>query len=219
MKKLISIMCAAALVFALAIPAFAAESPAQSGQDVVSSASANNNYQVRILPAAPTDAEIAALDAKAAEIGGEADYSTDMVSVEVVDGTGNVVTSQYFSSNTAILVSFVRNDAREVLAVLAWNAATQQWDSVSFTQDGSSVFATFPHLCNVAFVVKGLEEGMAASSTAGSADAATDVATTGAETSAQTGYTTIVWAVLAIVAIAGAGVCFKSSKKSAVSAA
>ena len=223
MKKLISIIAAAALVFALAVPAMAAtSSPSPSGGDVVSSASStSDDYLVRILPAAPTQEELSALSARAAEIGGEAEYSTDCVSVEIVNHAGAVVTSQYFQENTAVLVSFVRNDAREVLAVLAWNAATHTWDSVSFIQNGSSVFATFPHLCNVAFVVKGLEDGSASSSTAGSATDSGAAAGTAADgtTSAQTGYTAIVWIALAVVAVAGACICFRTSKKSAVSAA
>ena len=223
MKKLISIIAAAALVFALAVPAMAAtSSPSPSGGDVVSSASStSDDYLVRILPAAPTQEEISALSSRAAEIGGEAEYSPDCVSVEIVNHAGAVVTSQYFQENTAVLVSFVRNDAREVLAVLAWNAATHTWDSVSFIQDGSSVFATFPHLCNVAFVVKGLEDGSASSSTAGSATDSGAAAGTAADgtTSAQTGYTAIVWIALAVVAVAGACICFRTSKRSAVSAA
>ncbi len=223
MKKLISIIAAAALVFALAVPAMAAtSSPSPSGGDVVSSASStSDDYLVRILPAAPTQEELSALSSRAAEIGGEAEYSTDCVSVEIVNHAGAVVTSQYFQENTAVLVSFVRNDASEVLAVLAWNAATHTWDSVSFIQDGSSVFATFPHLCNVAFVVKGLEDGSASSSTAGSATDSGAAAGTAADgtTSAQTGYTAIVWIALAVVAVAGACICFRTSKKSAVSAA
>lgn len=223
MKKLISIIAAAALVFALAVPAMAAtSSPSPSGGDVVSSASStSDDYLVRILPAAPTQEELSALSARAAEIGGEAEYSTDCVSVEIVNHAGAVVTSQYFQENTAVLVSFVRNDAREVLAVLAWNAATHTWDSVSFIQNGSSVFATFPHLCNVAFVVKGLEDGSASSSTAGSATDSGAAAGTAADgtTSAQTGYTAIVWIALAVVAVAGACICFRTSKRSAVSAA
>ena len=224
MKKLISIIAAAALVFALAVPAMAATgSPSPSGGDVVSSASSSSDdYLIRILPAAPTEEELSALAVTAAQIGGEAEYSTDCVSVEIVNHNGDVVTSQYFQENTAVLVSFVRNDAREVLAVLAWNAATQTWDSVSFIQNGSSVFATFPHLCNVAFVVKGLEDGSASSSTAGSPAAADTGAGTGAAdgtTSAQTGYAAFVWVALAVVAVAGACICFRTSKKSAVSAA
>jgi len=223
MKKLISIIAAAALVFALAVPAMAAtSSPSPSGGDVVSSASStSDDYLVRILPAAPTQEELSALSARAAEIGGEAECSTDCVSVEIVNHAGAVVTSQYFQENTAVLVSFVRNDASEVLAVLAWNAATHTWDSVSFIQDGSSVFATFPHLCNVAFVVKGLEDGSASSSTAGSATDSGAAAGTAADgtTSAQTGYTAIVWIALAVVAVAGACICFRTSKRSAVSAA
>ena len=223
MKKLISIIAAAALVFALAVPAMAAtSSPSPSGGDVVSSASStSDDYLVRILPAAPTQEEISALSSRAAEIGGEAEYSPDCVSVEIVNHAGAVVTSQYFQENTAVLVSFVRNDASEVLAVLAWNAATHTWDSVSFIQDGSSVFATFPHLCNVAFVVKGLEDGSASSSTAGSATDSGAAAGTAADgtTSAQTGYTAIVWIALAVVAVAGACICFRTSKRSAVSAA
>jgi hypothetical protein len=223
MKKLISIIAAAALVFALAVPAMAAtSSPSPSGGDVVSSASStSDDYLVRILPAAPTQEELSALSARAAEIGGEAEYSTDCVNVEIVNHAGAVVTSQYFQENTAVLVSFVRNDAREVLAVLAWNAATHTWDSVSFIQDGSSVFATLPHLCNIAFVVKGLEDGSASSSTAGSATDSGAAAGTAADgtTSAQTGYTAIVWIALAVVAVAGACICFRTSKRSAVSAA
>lgn len=226
MKKLISIMAAAALVFTLAVPAMAASgSPSPSGGDVVSSAS-SDDYLIRILPAAPTEEELSALATTAAQIGGDSEYSTDCVSVEIVNHNGDVVTSQYFQENTAVLVSFIRNDAREVLAVLAWNAATGTWDSVSFIQNGSSVFATFPHLCNVAFVVKGLDEGAAYSSTVGSVDAAagsgagTGAAAAGdATTSAQTGYTAIVWIALAVVAVAGACICFRTSKKSAVSAA
>ncbi|MBR1797864.1 MAG: hypothetical protein IJ757_07650 [Clostridiales bacterium] len=215
MKKLVSTMIAFALVFALAIPAFAASSPSSSsGSDVVTSATSSVQGQnVGINAANPTDAQLAAAQAAAAEIAGDTAYTLDYADVEVYDANGNVVSADYFANNSALLVTFVRNDASEVLAVLYWNEATQSFDSAAFTQDGNIVNATFTHLCLITFVVKD------ASATAAAADDAATTATAAEGTSAQTGYTAIVWAVVAIVAVAGAAICFKTSKKSAVSAA
>lgn len=218
MKKLVSILAAAALVFAMAVPAMAAESPEPSGQDVVSSASTVDGYHIVISEANPSDAALAALPDAAAAAAGTTDveYSTDCVDVNVTNDAGQIVNDQYFASNSALLVTFVRDNADTVLAVLYWNEATQAWDSASFTQDGNVIHAMLSHLCPVAFVVKTADAGSAADA---DADAGADAASTGGATSAQTGYESVVWLVLSITALAGAGICFKTSKKSAVSAA
>lgn len=219
MKKLVSILAAAALVFAMAVPAMAAESPEPNGQDVVSSASTVDGYHIVISEAEPSEAALAALpDAAAAAVGTtDVEYSTDCVDVNVTNDAGQVVNDQYFASNGALLVTFVRDNADTVLAVLYWNEATQAWDSASFTQDGNVIHAMLNHLCPVAFVVK--TSDAAGSATDAEAEAGADAASIGGATSAQTGYESVVWLVLSITALAGAGICFKTSKKSAVSAA
>ena len=215
MKKLVSILAAAALVFAMAVPAMAAESPSPSGGDTVSGGSVDG-YHIVIREATPSDAAVAALPDAAVAVAGEgAEFSLDMVDVEVTNDAGQIVNDQYFASNGALLVTFVRDSAQEVLAVLYWNEATQAWDSASFTQDGNVIHAVLSHLCPVAFVVKTSDASGADAGT----DADADAATTGGATSAQTGYESVVWLVLSITALAGAGICFKTSKKSAVSAA
>ena len=207
MKKLVSTIVTLALMFALAVPVMASESPSSSGgSDVVSSANSSVQGQnVGVNNANPTESQIASADAAAAAIVGDTAYTLDFADVEVYDANGNIVTASYFANNSALLVTFVRDNADEVLAVLYWNETTQSWDSAEFTQDGNIVTATFTHLCLISFVVHK------------NTDTAAPAATTDSVGSAQTGYTAVLWIALAVVAVAGAAICFKTSKKSAVS--
>jgi len=208
MKKLISTLIAVAVVFSLAIPTLAAESPSStSGQDVVTSASVVGAEGVSVDVSAPqiSAEQTSSLDNVAsAAASGEA-YTVDVVDVELKDASGNVISASYFDTHDSVQIAFVRDNASQVIAVLYWNDATGTWDSAEFTQDGTNVTATFNHLCLISFVVKGTDPVAAAP-----AD--------GTTASAQTGYETIVYTVVAIVALAGAGICFTASKKSAVSA-
>ena len=111
-----------------------------------------------------------------------------------------------------MLVTFVRNSESEVLAVLYWNDATQSWDSAWFQQDGTIVHVLLNHLCTVVFVVKSDEPGSAVSVPTAE-ETGIDIVP-----SAQTGYATGMYGLIAVVALIGAVVCFKTSKKSAISA-
>ena len=224
MKKLISTLAAVALMFTMAIPVAAAESPSPSGGgsgDVVT-ANTTDGFHVQITDAGDmTESQVTSLQEIAAEVGGSVEYSVNAVNLEVVDDAGNNANDRYFAMNSSLLVSFVRDSAAEVLAVLYWNSATQTWDRAAFTQDGTSVWATLNHLCTVVFIVKSADD-TAAAGTAGSGTTVLPdgtTTTTGSVDSAQTGYTAFVWAILAVAALAGAGICLQASKKSAVSAA
>lgn len=212
MKKLISALAAVALVFAMSVPVLAEESPEPHGQDIVPNGSVDG-YYVRISDPNPTDYALEILPDAAADAVGDAiaECSLDAVDVDIVNLAGQVVNDQYFASNSSLLVTFVRNSDSEVLAVLYWNDATQSWDSAWFEQDGTVVRALFYHLCPVVFVVRSDEPGSAVS--VPTAEAIDDIIA-----SAQTGYSSVMWAVIAVAALAGAGICFTSSKKSAVSA-
>lgn len=208
MKKIVSTIAALALIFAMAVPVSAASSPSGgSGQDVVPSASSDST-QAAIVISAPSinGTQSSTLAAAAAAAAGENAYTVETIDVELKDANGNIITHSYFDNNSSITIDFARNDASEVLAVLYWNEATQSWDSASFSQNGTTVSATFSHLCLISFVVK--------ESAATAAPADSD-----ASTSAQTGYTAIIWVAAAAVCVVGAGICFKASKKKSAGSA
>lgn len=214
MKKLISTLAAVALVFTMAMPVMAAESPEPHGQDIVPNGSVDG-YYVRISDPNPTDYALEVLpDAAAVAVGEDVlpECSLDAVDVDIVNLQGTVVNDQYFASNSSLLVTFVRNSESEVLAVLYWNDATQSWDSAWFQQDGTIVHVLLNHLCTVVFVVKSDEPGSAVSVPTAEETGIDIVA------SAQTGYATGMYGLIAVVALIGAVVCFKTSKKSAISA-
>ena len=212
MKKLVSTLAAIAIMFTMAVPVLAEESPEPHGQDIVPNASVDG-YYVRISDPNPTDHALEVLPDAAADAVGDVIYecSLDAVDVDIVNLAGTVVNDQYFASNSSLLVTFVRNNDSEVLAVLYWNDATQTWDQAWFQQDGTVVRALFYHLCSVVFVVKSDEPGSAVSvPTAEAAEEENGI------TSAQTGYDSLVSAVVSIVALVGAGVCFIASKKPSI---
>ena len=202
MKKLISTLAAVALVFTMAMPVMAAESPEPHGQDIVPNGSVDG-YYVRISDPNPTDYALEVLpDAAAAAVGEDVipECSLDAVDVDIVNLQGTVVNDQYFASNSSLL------------AVLYWNDATQSWDSAWFQQDGTIVHVLLNHLCTVVFVVKSDEPGSAVSVPTAE-ETGIDIVP-----SAQTGYATGMYGLIAVVALIGAVVCFKTSKKSAISA-
>ena len=214
MKKLISTLAAVAIVFTMAIPVLAADSPEPHGQDIVPNGSVDG-YYVRISDPNPSEHALEILpDAAAAAVGEDLmlECSLDAVDVDIVNLQGQVVNDQYFASNSSLLVTFVRNSNSEVLAVLYWNEATQAWDSAWFAQDGTVVHVLLNHLCTVVFVVKSDEPG-SAYSVPTAEETGIDIVT-----SAQTGYTAGTYGLVAVVALIGAVVCLKTSKKSAVSA-
>ena len=200
MKKLISIIASAALVFALAIPVAAAGSPS-AGQDVVASVgardAAGNPIAVEVTAATLSPAESASInDAAVAAAGGETNITLDYINVEAPAG--------YFDTHDSIDLSFSRSNAANVVAVLYWNSATNSWDSASFTVNGDSIDATMFHLCTICFVMK--------------TPVAPGASTDGSPTSPQTGVDYSAWITAAAVMVIGAGICFMTAKKKSYTA-
>lgn len=199
MKKLISIIAASALVFALALPVVAAESPS-AGQDVTSSVTATdengNPVAVTVSSASLSEAESSSINTAATTAAGDQAVSIDYIDVAAPAG--------YFDSHGSINLSFSRSNASDVVAVLYWNAATNSWDSASFTVNGNIINGTFSHLCTIAFILK--------------TPVAPGASTDGSPTSPQTGVDYSAWITAAAVMAIGAGICFMTAKKKSYTA-
>lgn len=193
MKKLISIIAASALVFTLAFPVLAAESPS-ANSDLASSPDANLTVTASVL----SEAEESTIHNAAQTAAGDEEYRLDAINVEAPAG--------YFDTHDTLTINFVRSYASDVIAVLYWNAGTNSWDSAPFTVEGNTITGNFLHTCNIVFVIK-----VAAPNTeiiSNDADAV----------SPQTGSTASAYASLAAALTAGAAVCFCVAKKIKVSA-
>ena len=108
MKKLISTLAAVALVFTMAMPVMAAESPEPHGQDIVPNGSVDG-YYVRISDPNPTDYALEVLpDAAAAAVGEDVipECSLDAVDVDIVNLQG---TAQIAHGGYAVAV--LKNDS------------------------------------------------------------------------------------------------------------
>ncbi|MCD7845609.1 MAG: hypothetical protein LUG57_07140 [Oscillospiraceae bacterium] len=228
MKKLLSTVAALALLLALAVPALADSAVssityAQDGDvqitDVTSLVEDVNGEEIELRVNEITEADLTD-EQKTTLLEKVNTTYDDAIAVEVVDvslhyeSDGSLVEQEIVdtvvTSETPVTVTFLRDDAtHEVIGVLYWNHTTGQWDEAEFTTDGSTVTATFEHLCAVAFVLKDIS---GSGSTGGGTSSGTGSGTS-AGTSPQTGYNNAAWTAAIVVLLLGAGYCFVSARK------
>ncbi len=200
MKKLISIIAAAALVFTMALPVMAATSPSVESPSADSSANSSasgstasgSNVNITETAANLSTAEEASVHNAAAAIAGDNAYVLYFTNIEAPAG--------YFRNNRTLRVEFSRDYAPDLLGILYWNSSTQSWDVADFAVNGNIISAVFLHTCNVAFVVK------APAVTQTQADSTDAV-------SPQTGMSYTTWAVLALTTAAGSCLCITVARK------
>ena len=220
MKKFLSIVAVLAILFAMAVPSFAAAPSVSAGDTVTGSVVGGEpGIEVEISEAEMTPEESGSLSA-AAEAAAPGSTVGEVIDVELVDDEGNIVSEDYFKDGKTLTVAFTYDDAKAVTAVLYWNAATKSWDKADFEIVDGKIQATFAHLCTVAFVLGGdvqkAPEGEDPNKPDDGGKKPTDKpADKDPGKSPQTGYNTALWVAAAVVLILGAGYCFVSARKKA----
>lgn len=223
MKKLVSIVAILVLVFALCVPAMAATPSitTDGAADKVTvsesevTVTVNGEEQVASVEVSSVTEEIQnqeELQTKAADaVASDAQATIEVVDVTLELEDGTEVSEEYFADGSKLQVAFVRDDAKQVAAVLYYNETTGVWDKAEISVDGNTVTATFEHLCAVAFVLAEAEE---TPDDSGNNDSGTNGSgSKDAPKSPKTGYNTIGWAVTVAALVLAAGYCFVSSRK------
>jgi len=215
MKKFISFVAATALVFSLALPVFASESPSAESPSAdpvptedTTPASNNiggNTASITESAAHLSSEEEASVHAAAAAIAGNNAFYLDFIDVEAPAG--------YFNNNSSLRINFVRDYAPNLLGILYWKSSTKSWDYAQFSINDHIISAVFLHTCTVVFVIKApaVAQSLATDTDAIHGEEENVTATTPA--SPQTGVTTTVWAVLAVTMAAGAAISICASRK------
>lgn len=213
MKKFLSIVAVLAIIFAMAVPSFAA-----GPSDAPPSVSAGGEITGEIVGGEP-GLELEVSDTKmapeeeaalpdAVEEFAPGSVVGSVIDVELVKD-GEPVSEDYFKDGKTLTVAFTYDNAKDVVAVLYWNAATKSWDKADFKIVDGKIQVTFAHLCTVAFMLKDV---------ANNPDAPGGNKPSGNKkpgTSPQTGYNTALWVAAAVVLVLGAGYCFVSARKKA----
>lgn len=216
MKKFLSIVAVLAIVFALAVPSFAATSaPSVSAGDEITGSVVGGDLapgtELVVSDTEMTSEEEAAL-ADAVKEAAPGAVVGDVVDVELKDADGNSVSEDYFKDHKTLTVAFAYDNAKDVVAVLYWNAKDGKWDEAHFEIKDGKLYVDFEHLCTVAFMLKDVE------SNPNVPDQPNKPNSTGKKDpskSQQTGYNTALWVAAAVVLILGAGYCFVSARKKA----
>ena len=194
MKKLISIIAATALVFTLALPVFAAESPSAESPSADPASSESNiggdTASITESFAHLSAEEEASVHAAAAAVAGNQAYYLDFVDIEAPAG--------YFTSNHSLRVNFVRDYAPDLLGILYWNSSTHSWDYAQYSINDHIISAVFLHTCNVVFVIKAPNVAQSLATDSEVTTTAETETTSSTPSSPQTGDSTVVWASLAI---------------------
>ena len=221
MKKFLSIVAVLAIVFALAVPSFAATLSVTAGETdikdatVVGDASLEPGTKVEVSKAEMSPAEEESLPAAVEKAAGEDASVVEVIDVELVDANGDPISETYFDGEKTLTVAFARSDkTTRVVAVLCWNAKTGAWDEIKDFEidENGNVIVTFSHLCTVAFVLEDVKAGPDAP---GGNEPEKTPGGNGRPGSPQTGYNTALWVAAAVVLILGAGYCFVSARKKA----
>lgn len=230
MKRVLSIAAAIALIFALSVPAFAATPSVTYAQDSVKTDTTVETESGEVLTVEVTEAKMSetegnalpdAIDKavqKAYESGdipqGTTASAVEVVNVDLVDEKGNVVSEDYFETVATITVAFARDDTtKEVIAVLYWNAETEEWDPAPFEAKDGKIVATFEHLCTVSFVLADVETDNPGTNPGGETGGSTPTGKKDPGKSPQTGYDTFGWMAAVAALTLGAGYCFVSARK------
>ena len=241
MKKFLSIVAALALLLTLAVPALAADEAVISitrGEEAVgaideATALDENGDEldvtVEVTEADLTEEEEESLQDAAAAAADEAgvdpeEVTVQVVNIDLVDEDGNVVSDEYFDENSGLRLSIVRDDSADVIAVLYWNAETEEWDSADIiSQDDGVLVVEVAHLCTFAFVIEktekdpgeepGDETGDDPGEEPGPSPAPGPGGPGGKPASPQTGHNTSLWAAAAVTMALCAAFCFVRSRK------
>jgi hypothetical protein len=218
MKKFLSIVAVVALVFALAVPAFAADAVASVTYDdnaVTTNTTieaGETTIEVKVSTADTLEDEQATALTETVNGLSEDVAVVNVVNVWLKDENGDDVSETYFDDNKSLQVAFaVDQSTQKVVAVLYWNAKDSKWDSADFTSTKDGVTVTFKHLCDVAFVMADVTTDPTQSGTTNTANKTTQTASKG--TSPQTGYDVLGWAVAVSALVMAAGYCFVSARK------
>ena len=192
MKKFLSIVAVLALVFALAVPAFAAE-PSVT-YDV---AAKTEDKDIVVEPGTKNEAAAAAVEDAVAKIEGAAVAEV----MEVIN------TDPEYNGKDPVTVTLVRDDDNEVLAVLLWDNG--KWEEQKFTQNGKEITVEFEHLSPVTLVVSDKPVKAAADTKKDETKTSTGAGTgAGGKKSPQTGYNVALLSVAAVAMALCAGYCF-----------
>ena len=230
MKKFLSIVAALAMLFALAVPAFAADFSITYNDDDVTAPAASvgetedgEAVYVAVEGVGFADeaekAEFEESLAKAVDqfVGaGAADVvETKAVEVTLKTESGENVTKEYFEENASLTVVFVVDPGQgnEVTAVLH-QKADGTWESLDFTANGNNVSVTFTSLSPVTFVISEVKQDPGKQDP-GKQDPGKQDSGKDAAKSHQTGYDTVLWTVAAAAMVLCAGYCFVSARKKA----
>jgi hypothetical protein len=214
MKKFLSIVAVVALVFALAVPAFAADAVPSVKYDYtvdatlqdaeaegledgthieVSAASelqpAEQEALEAVLPSSTTDVQILDISLK----------NTSGDDVDVPAGGIKVALSYTVADGETVLAAYAQNDKGG-------------WDTVQIVSYVNGVLTLkFDHLCTVALAVGVKADPTQGNTTTNTANKTTQAAAKGK--SPQTGYDVLGWAVAVSALVMAAGYCFVSARK------
>ncbi len=215
MKKILSVLAVVAILFALAVPAFAAATPSVYYEDddvwAETTADLSGNYLKVREPVFADDAakeefEKDLLEAIDALVPSPEDVvAANVVEAVIVDDAGNDVSDEYFVNHEKVTIAFlVDTDSNELTSVL-W-LKDGEWKSVDYTvgEDGKINIEFEGSLGTVAFLMKKSEP--APRPTPKPDDK-------GGKKSPQTGDNTVACIALGIVLIALGGVCLTVSRR------
>jgi hypothetical protein len=224
MKKLLSVVAVIALVFALAVPAFALDVSVTYEDNAVKTDTTVTTDEGETLKVEVSTATVSAeqetkLDA-AIEKAVESDSSVnaeDVAVVNVVDVTltkdGVDVSAEYFEAGNKLTVAFaIDQTTQKVVKVLYWNEKTGVWDEAQFDATADGVNVTFEHLCEVAFVMADVKTDDSVK-TDDNNGGTNPTAQKNPGKSPQTGYDVFGWAAAVSALVIAAGYCFVSARK------
>jgi hypothetical protein len=210
MKKFLSIVAVVALVFALAVPAFAADAVPSVTYTVGDSVSATAEGLEEGQRVVVSEASVLSPDAQEALEEKLPSSTTDVqiLDISVLDSSDEKVT---VNDKITVALSYTVADGETVLAAYAQNDKGG-WDTVKIVSYADGVLTLeFPHLCTVALAIGVKADPTQGNTTTNTANKTTQAAAKGK--SPQTGYDVLGWAVAVSALVMAAGYCFVSARK------
>lgn len=205
MRKFVSVVAVLVMLFALAMPAFAAAEPEQYSVSVGSDATiqvpaetGEGYLDVWGIPEEQlTEKQAASLDAAAVENAGKDAKVGDLFQIEAWDKDGN------YDPSIGATVTIVYTGDGVVAGVLYWNATSGVWDYAAATNNGDGTYSvTLKHLCPAALVITP-KPASSAPAKGGS---------TGTK-SPQTGFDASAYMMVTATLVLFAGFCFVKARK------
>lgn len=205
MRKFVSVVAVLAMLFALAMPAFA---DGELGSVVVGSDASiqfetenddgSSLYVWEADKAELTEKQASSLDDAAVKNAGADATVGDLFEIEGFDKDG------YYDQSLSATITVVYTGEGEVAGVLYWNATSGVWDYAAATKNADGTYsATLKHLCPAALVITPKK---AASAPSGSKPAASPA-------SPQTGFDPAGYMMVTATLVLFAGLCFVKARK------